>query len=140
MRKFVLFFWVALVIVPVFAQASTIAEIKARKKLIVLSYPHAFSAFVKETSPGQYDGVDVQILKTFANKLGVALEIHPVENLNDLIPDLLAGKGDLLASGFSITPDREKIIDFSEPYFPVVVMVIVKKDSTIADIKDLKGK
>src|SRR5262249_6863464 len=73
-------------------------------------------------------------------KLGVALEIQPVANLNDLIPGVLAGKGDILASGFSITKEREKIISFSEPYFPVIVMVIVQKDSKIAGLADLKGK
>jgi len=123
-----------------YASASSVAEVKARKKLVVLSYPHEFNAFVKEKSPGEYEGVDVGIMKTFANSLGVALEIHPVQKLNDLIPELLAGKGDILASGFSITKDREKIVTFSEPYFPAVVMVITRNGSNIAGPADLKGK
>src|SRR5262245_48143776 len=129
MRRILILFLVLLTAAA--ADASSLEEVKARKKLVVLSYPHPYSAFVKEKSPGQYEGVDVSILKTYANKLGVALEIQPVADLKDLIPGLLAGKGDVLASGFSITKEREKVIRFTEPYFPVVVMVVVKKDSAI---------
>jgi ABC-type amino acid transport substrate-binding protein len=115
-------------------------EIKQRKKLIMLSSPHPYSAFVRETSEGQYEGLDVYIMKTLANSLGVALEIQPVPKFEDLIPELLAGKGDVIASSFSITPERGKIVRYSEPYFPVVVMVVVRKDSAISAPEDLAGK
>jgi polar amino acid transport system substrate-binding protein len=138
-RKVVLFLFL-LVLLPGWLFSSSVVDVKARKKLVVLSYPHAYNAFVKEKEPGHYDGVDVSIMKTFANKLGVAMEIHAVPSLGDLVPALLEGKGDILASGFSITPEREKVISFSDPYFAVVVMVIVRKDSPIAGLADLKGK
>lgn len=140
MKDKILLLAVLLLVSATGIRAGTVEEVKARKKLIVLSYPHPYSAFVKEMSPGQYDGVDVKIMKTFANRLGVALEIQPVENLNELIPGLLAGKGDVLASGFSITKEREKVVSFSDPYFAVKVMVVTRKDSSIATIEDLKGK
>lgn len=120
--------------------AANVEEIKQRKKLIVLSYPHPYSVFVRNTSDNQYEGLDVYIMKTLANSMGIALEIYPVSKFEDLIPDLLAGKGDVIASSFSITKDRAKLVRYSEPYFPVVVMVVVRKDSTIAGPDDLAGK
>lgn len=122
------------------AWSSSTEEVKARKKLVVLCFPHPLSAFVKETSPGNYDGLDVYIMKTFANSLGVALEMHPVAKFDDLIPELLAGKGDVIASSFSITKEREKQVQYSDPYFPVVLMAVVRNDSTIARPEDLSGK
>lgn len=134
--------WILLLFV-LFAQsapARNLEDVKARKKLIMLAYPHPLSAFVKETSPGQFEGLDVYIMKTFANSLGVALEVNAVAKFDDLIPDLLAGKGDVIASSFSITKDRQKHVQFSEPYFPVVLMTVVKKDSNIQQAADLTGK
>src|SRR5205085_567467 len=113
MKKGICFSFILLLVLSSSGHASSIAEVKARKKLIVLAYPHPMSPFVRETSPGQFEGIDEGIMKTFANTLGVALEIQPVKELNELIPGIVAGKGDILASGFSITKDREKIINFS---------------------------
>ena len=123
-----------------FADAGNLEDVKARKKLIMLASPHPLSAFVKETGPGQFDGLDVYIMKTFANSLGVALEVHAVAKFDDLIPELLVGKGDVIASSFSITRDRQKQVQFSEPYFPVVLMTVVQKGSSIQQAEDLAGK
>jgi polar amino acid transport system substrate-binding protein len=121
------------------ADASSVAEIKARKKLIVLSHPDPL-AFVIETAPGKYDGLDIAIMKTLANNLGVAMEVKALESFKDLIPALLEGQGDVIASSVTITKEREKIVSFSNPYFPVVMMIVAKKDNPIESEKDLSGK
>jgi ABC-type amino acid transport substrate-binding protein len=122
-----------------FLQAANVSEIKARKKLIVLSHPDPLGV-VSETSPGKFEGLEVEIMKTLANSLGVALEIKPLENFKDLIPALLEDQGDVIASSMTITQEREKIVDFSDSYFPVAMMIIVKKDSKISNKGDLSGK
>lgn len=120
-------------------QASNVAEIKARKKLIMLCHPDPLG-FVNETSPGKFEGLDVEIMKTLANSLGVALEVKPLESFKDLIPALLANQGDVVASSVTITEERKKIVNFSDSYFPVVMMIVVKKDSKISNKGDLSGK
>lgn len=40
----------------------------------------------------------------------------------------------------SITDERKKKVDFSDPYFDAGLTVVVKKDSSIKSIDDLKGK
>src|SRR5262245_7833033 len=117
-------------------QATNVSEIKARKKLIMLCHPDPMG-FVSETTPGKFEGLDVEIMKTLANSLGVALEVNPQENFKDLIPALLAGQGDVIASSVTITKEREKVVSFSDSYFPVVMMIITKKDSKISNKKDL---
>ncbi len=49
-------------------------------------------------------------------------------------------KYDAICSSVSITEERKKVMDFSEPYFRVRQAVIVKKDSTVKNLKELVGK
>lgn len=58
----------------------------------------------------------------------------------ELIPALLAGEGDLIASTMSITPEREAQVDFTGPYFPVVMMVLARKGSGLSGVESLAGK
>lgn len=124
---------------PLQTWPASIQEVQTRKKLVMLCHPDPM-AFVQRTADGQFDGLDVAIVKTFANSLGVALEIHATQTFGELIPALLSGKGDLIASSMTITKDREKVVAFSQPYFPVVMMVVVRKDSTISNVSGLSGK
>lgn len=128
-------------VAPTPAQASTLAQVKAKGKLVMLCSPHPLSTFVKRgKTPGTYDGVDVSLLQTFAKSIGVTLEIKPVADFDDLIPALRRGEGDVIASSFSITKERGALVDYSEPYFPVLVMAVVRKESPIAKQEDLRGK
>jgi polar amino acid transport system substrate-binding protein len=118
--------------------ASDMADLKARGKLIMLCSPHPRSDFIRRDGEG-YLGLDYEIMKTFAAANDIALEVRPVPNFSDLIPWLVEGKGDVIASSFSITEEREETVDFSSSYFPVKIMVIAKRDSTIEGAEDLPG-
>ena len=49
-------------------------------------------------------------------------------------------KYDAIASSVSITEERKKVMDFSEPYFQVKQALIVKKDSKVKSLEELVGK
>lgn len=53
---------------------------------------------------------------------------------------LAAGKYDAISSSVSITDERKKSMDFSEPYFEVKQAVVVQKDGGVKDAAGLKGK
>jgi len=59
-----------------------------------------------------------------------------------LIPELLAGHGDIAASGITITPERQKQVDFSDPTFTGVNEVVVTGPNSpeVASIDDLAGQ
>jgi polar amino acid transport system substrate-binding protein len=70
----------------------------------------------------------------------VRLRVVVKPTFAELIPALLAGEGDLVASTLSITPDRERQVDFSAPYFPVVTMAVARQGSGLRGLEALRGK
>ena len=59
-----------------------------------------------------------------------------------LIPALLAGEGDLVAANLTVTPERERQVDFSAPYLKNVKEVVVTGPASpeLATLEDLAGK
>lgn len=115
-----------------------ISEIKKKNKLVVgvkdSLYPFGF---VNERSR-KLEGYDIDFVKQIADKMKVDLELKPVTSANR-IPLLTEENVDLLACTMTITPDREKQINFSYPYFISKQKFIVKK-RTVKKLKDLEGK
>jgi ABC-type amino acid transport substrate-binding protein len=124
--------------------ARSLADVRAAGKLVMLCYPNQESAFIRvnvEVGFGHYDGIDYELMEGFAKSLGVALEVRPVKpTSDDLIPELLAGKGDVIASSFGISRDRKKRVDFSTPYFMVKRAVVARKGRPFYSSVDLVGK
>ena len=88
----------------------------------------------------EYDGFDVDIAKELANRLGIEAKFV-AQDFSGLIPGLQKGKFDMLVSQITITDDRIKQIDFTEPYITNYVKVIVNEDNTtITSVEDFKGK
>jgi membrane-bound lytic murein transglycosylase MltF len=61
---------------------------------------------------------------------------------DQLIPELLAGRGDIIAADLTITPERQKLIDFSTPFASDVKEVIVTSANatSINNLEDLSGE
>lgn len=116
--------------------AASLAEVKARGRLVVLSFPHPQSQFIRRAG-ADYEGVDYDLMRAYSRQLGVDLEIRPVATFDRLIPALLAGEGDIVASSFSITPARRELVEFSKPYFPILVMVVAPGATTLVSPSDL---
>jgi ABC-type amino acid transport substrate-binding protein len=118
--------------------ADDLADLKARGELVMLCSPHSRSDFIRRDGEG-FVGLDYEIMKTFAAAHDLKLRVVPVPKFSDLIPWLIEGKGDVIASSFSITDERSKEVDFSVSYFPVRIMVVAKRSSGIISASDLSG-
>ena len=119
------------------ANAQDLAEIRERGVLRHLGVPYA--RFIT----GNDDGLDVEIIQLFAQHIGVRYEFVASE-WNHLFQDLLGQaattgqhpvRGDLIATGLTILPTRQKLIDFSVPTFPSAVWLTARADSKIKPIK-----
>ena len=117
--------------------ADAIDKVKARGKLIV-AMDVGYDPFeVLDPDSGQPVGYDVDLVKAFAEDLGVEVEFKNVA-WNSIVGVLQTGKADVIVSGMSVTPERQKTIDFSTPYYYVGQVVVKRKgDGRIQSLADL---
>lgn len=87
-------------------------------------------------------GFDVEIAKLLAANLGIkASDVTWVETISDnREPFLQTGKVDLVLATYSITDDRRKVVGQTGPYMVTGQQLLVKSDSDVDSIDDLKGK
>ena len=99
---------------------------------------------------GQQRGFEYELMQQYeqsinkGNKKGqlrLELVFIPVP-FEKLIPSLVAGRGDIVAAGLTITPERQKQVAFTAPYVQNVSEVVVthKSDKSIRSTDDLSGR
>ncbi|MEU2858160.1 transporter substrate-binding domain-containing protein [Streptomyces mirabilis] len=90
---------------------------------------------------GKVQGFDVALIDLVAGHLGVkqAIVDTPFENFKTGA-FLNSGQCDLAAAGMTITPERKKNVDFSDPYFDATQAVLVDKKSGVNSLADVKAK
>lgn len=123
------------------AAAGTLDEIKARGKLIA-GVKSDFKPFGYLEADGRHVGLDLDIARAFAKALfgdENALELVPVTSAAR-IPTLLSKKIDMVIASMTITDERKKQVDFSEPYFLSGSLMLVPSKSAISTLADLRGK
>ena len=84
-------------------------------------------------------GIDAEIAQAIADKLGMELKIEDVA-FDSIIPGVQSKKYDMGMAGMTVTEERLKSVNFSDSYAKGVQAVIVKEDSDIKSIDDIKGK
>ena len=83
-----------------------------------------------------YYGIDVEVAKIIADKLGYDLVIENVA-FDSIIPGVQSGKYDMGMAGMTVTDERLESVDFSDSYAKGVQAVIVSENSKIQSIEDL---
>jgi polar amino acid transport system substrate-binding protein len=94
-------------------------------------------AFVDKT--GAPSGFDVEAMNWIAKDMGVEVSHQPIE-WDGIITSLVTKKIDIIASGMSITPDRAKQVNFTNPYWVIKQVMVVKKGSPLTVENVLSGK
>ena len=87
---------------------------------------------------GKLEGFDVDMAKQITKRVNPKAKVELTQITSGTrIPMLLNGNIDAIIATMSITPDREKVVAFSKPYFNAGQAILVKKGSGIKDIYDL---
>lgn len=120
------------------AHANVLEEIKARK-VIRVALDLGTPPFGFTDAKLQPQGSDYETASAIAKDLGVELQIVEVTGPNR-IPFLMTKKADIVVSSFSITPERQKVIQFSKPYGALDFVVSAPKSANIKSLNDLVGK
>ena len=117
------------------ASARTLAEIIASKKLVVGVNP-TLPPLGVFNAKNEIDGVDVDIARAMAAKMGLALEIVQVGS-PDRIPFVNSGKIDMVMGAMTWTPERAKVIDYTIPVYTEVMGVLTTQKMGWKDWKEL---
>lgn len=108
------------------------------KKVYINGIDANYPPFSYVDKQGQPAGFDVEALNWIAKKMGFAVKHQPMD-WDGIIPNLLAKKIDVIAAGMSITPDRQKVVSFTIPYWKIEKVLVVKKDSQLTVDQILQG-
>ncbi len=117
---------------------NTLDDVKKKGVLVagVKSASPPFGFLNRET--GEFAGYDVDYVRAIAARLGVKAVFTPVTPANR-ISQLLDGGIDIVAATVTKTPNRAKVVDFSDAYFIASQKILAKK-GTVASLGDLRGK
>ena len=113
--------------------------LKERGKLRVLLTDSTLDVpyFPRQGLPIHYES---ELIERFAEQQGMEVEWIYIEKFRDLIPELLAGKGDIIASNLTITEGRKKQVAFTLPVTVSKEQLIIRSSETIEKIESLKGR
>ena len=96
----------------------------------------AFPPYEMTDDSGGFEGIDVEIAEKIAAKLGLELVVDDMD-FSSVLTAVQGGKADIAMAGLTVTPDRQKNVDFTDSYATGVQVVIVPEDSDIKTIDDL---
>jgi polar amino acid transport system substrate-binding protein len=88
---------------------------------------------------GEYDGIDIAIVKEIGERAGVEVEMQNME-FDSLLVALQNGQIDATIAGMTVTEERAKSVDFSTPYYTATQVMIVPEGSDIKAAADMAGK
>jgi polar amino acid transport system substrate-binding protein len=93
-----------------------------------------------DTDNGQIVGFDIDLVTEICRELQCAPEFV-VTPFDGIVTGLTTGKYDMIASAFTITPERAQEVSFADPYYDAgQALAVPVYDETIAGVEDLAGK
>jgi aspartate/glutamate/glutamine transport system substrate-binding protein len=122
------------------SSGNILADAKARGYLIIgVKYDSPPFGFMDADET--LKGLEIELAKELTARLmGDPSKVKFVQvQTATRIPTLQAKQVDFVIATMTITPEREKIVRFSTPYFEAHQGIMVKSSSKIASVKDLTG-
>lgn len=121
--------------------SSAASEGTTADKVYIIASDTTFAPFeFEDIATGKRIGIDMDLLAAIAEDQGFKYEIQAL-GFDAALTALESNQADGLIAGMSITEDRVKKFDFSEPYFDSgVVMGIAADNEEIQSYEDLRGK
>nr|WP_228534944.1 cystine ABC transporter substrate-binding protein [Noviherbaspirillum malthae] len=124
------------------ASAADLLETAKARGTLKIALEGTFPPFnFKDAATNELSGFDVDVAKLIASKLGLKPEFITAE-WSGILAGLSAGKYDVIVNQVGVTPQRQEVFDFSEPYTISNPQLIVHRNqpSTFKSLEDLKGK
>ena len=121
------------------AVSGSLIERINNKGTITVGTEGTYAPFTYHDKDGKLTGYDVEVTRAVADKLGIKVEFKETR-WDSMMAGLKAGRFDVVANQVGLTsPERQATFDKSEPYSWSGAVLVVRKDSNIKSINDIKG-
>jgi len=124
------------IIAMILAAMLAFAGVSAVAESLTMCTNVAFPPYEFYGDDGQPTGIDVEIAKAIAAKLGYELEVVDIE-FAQCIPGVQSGKYDFSAAGMTVTEERKQMVQFTDTYATGIQSIIVPADSTFTSLDDI---
>ena len=122
---------IAMILVAMLAFAGVSAMAESLKMCTNVAFP-PYEFYGED---GEATGIDVEIAKAIAAKLGYDLAIVDIE-FAQCIPGVQSGKYDFSAAGMTVTEERKQMVQFTDTYATGIQSIIVPEDCEFTSLDD----
>ncbi|WP_041783310.1 amino acid ABC transporter substrate-binding protein/permease [Mycolicibacterium chubuense] len=130
----------ALLVVGFGAGVAAAPNAKAQGQNYVIATDTTFAPFEFQDKNGNFVGIDMDLIRDIAKDQGFTVDIRPL-GFDAALQAVQANQVDGVIAGMSITDERKKVFDFSDPYFESgVQMAVLDTNEDIKSYADLRGK
>ncbi|WP_312797479.1 transporter substrate-binding domain-containing protein [Tianweitania sp.] len=105
----------------------------AQEKTIKIASEGAYAPWNFSGPNGELQGFEIDLAKVLCERMKVKCEIV-AQNWDGIIPSLNAKKYDAIMAAMSVTPARQEVIAFSNPYAAGINAFAVPSDGPLADM------
>lgn len=106
---------------------------------VVIGLDDTFAPFGFKNEEGEYVGFDLDLAAEIFDRMEIDYTVQPIDwSMKET--ELNTGNIDMIWNGYSITPEREEIVQFSDPYIENRQVIIVKADGDVYTKADLAGR
>lgn len=120
---------------------STMARIADRGRLIAGVDQGKYLAGYRDPLTGELDGSDIELVRRIATAiLGDENRVqYVVLDIADRATALDRDQVDVVVNSFTVTCERQRLVEFSTAYMPATQRILVPVDSGVAEVEDLAG-
>ncbi|MGT2926625.1 amino acid ABC transporter substrate-binding protein [Streptococcus cuniculipharyngis] len=110
-----------------------------KEKTITIGFDNTFVPMGFEDEAGKTVGFDIDLANAVFDRYGIKVKWQAI-NWDLKETELNSGKIDLIWNGYSMTPEREKKVLFTNPYMKNEQVLVSKKSSSIKRFAEMKDK
>ena len=114
----------AVVLTACVPERTQLERVLSHGKLTVVTR-HAATTYYE--GPHGPAGLEYELLRRFADRLGVELVLQTPDSLNRILTDLTDGDADLAAAGLTVTEERQKTFRFTFPYQHITQQLVYRR-------------
>lgn len=106
-------------------------------RVLVIGSDTTYPPFETVNQAGEIVGFDVDVMNAVCERINCVAQFQTTA-WDGIFPALAGGEFDMVASGVTITEERDQIVDFTVPYFEVdqaVAVRVADEDLTLADFE-----